>query len=101
MVNGVLIGEGELARLAPHPLRRTVLGELHARPFNALANSTRVLHFAFETAGTKAAADRERLVQLCRSRGLQSPLPEDKHFRLSLGGTNLRWEQHSEFTTYT
>lgn len=101
MDNGVLIGESEIARLVPHPLRTTVLGEVHARPFNALAIATRILHFAFETAGVRAVADRKQLVELCRSRGLQTPLPEDKHFRLSLGGTNLRWEQHSEFTTYT
>ena len=34
-------------------------------------------------------------------RGLEPLKPGAKHHRLSLSGAVLRWEQHSEFTTYT
>ncbi len=47
----VLIGDGEPARLAPHPLRAAILGEVHARPFTAISIPSRVLHFAFDTSG--------------------------------------------------
>jgi uncharacterized membrane-anchored protein len=97
----VMVGESEESALAPHPLRMAVLGEVHARPFNAIPASARILHFAFDTQGDRAAADREQLIAFCQSRGSAPPLPQDKHFRLALGGTQLRWEQHSEFTTYT
>lgn len=101
MVSDVTIGEGKAARLAPHPLRAAVLGEVHARPFTPIATPARVLHFAFDTSGERAAADRNALSELCRQRGLPAPQPTDKHHRVTLGDTTLRWEQHSEFTTYT
>jgi uncharacterized membrane-anchored protein len=101
MSNIVLIGDSEGAGLTPHPLRTAVLGEVHARPFHAVPVPARILHFGFDTSGARSQADREQLVALCETRGLPPPLPQDKHYRVSLGGTTLRWEQHSEFTTYT
>jgi uncharacterized membrane-anchored protein len=100
MTTGVLIGDGEL-RLSPHPLRAAVLGEVHARPFTALQVPARIVHFAFDTAGARAQADRANLVAFCESRGLQPPAAGEKHHRAPFGTTVLRWEQHSEFTTYT
>jgi uncharacterized membrane-anchored protein len=101
MSNVVMVGEGNDSALAPHPLRATILGEVHARPFNAVPAPARILHFAFDTQGDRSAADREQLIAFCQTRGLVPPLPQDKHFRVTLGGTQMRWEQHSEFTTYT
>lgn len=101
MSPGVLIGDGEGARLAPHPLRAAILGEVHARPFTPLSVPARILHFAFDTSGTLAQADRANLVAFCESRGLPPPPPGEKHHRAPFGTTVLRWEQHSEFTTYT
>ncbi len=99
MSTEVSIGEG--GRLAPHSLRAAVLGEVHARPFTALATPARVLHFAFDTAEGRAQADRKALVEFCARRELLAPKPADKHHRVPFGGAVLRWEQHSEFTTYT
>ncbi|QDP22014.1 DUF3422 family protein [Bradyrhizobium cosmicum] len=97
----VLIGDGEAVRLTPHPLRATVLGEVHARPFTPISVPSRVVHFAFDTSGPRAQADRANLIAFCTSRGLQPPSPAEKHHRAPFGTTVLRWEQHSEFTTYT
>jgi len=97
----VLIGDGEGVRLVPHPLRAAVLGEVHARPFTPIAVPSRVVHFAFDTSGLRAQVDRANLVAFCISRGLQPPPPSEKHHRAQFGVTVLRWEQHSEFTTYT
>ena len=101
MTAEVLIGDGEAGRLTPHPLRAAILGEVHARPFTAIAVPSRILHFAFDTSGPAAAADRAALIAFCASRGLQPPAPGEKHHRAPFGKTILRWEQHSEFTTYT
>lgn len=101
MTAEVKIGSGSEARLMPHPLRATVLGEVHARPFTALETPRRVLHFAFDTSGDAARADRAALTAFCAGRGLDPLLPDVKHHRVSFGGIALRWEQHSEFTTYT
>lgn len=89
------------APLRPHDLRAAVLGEVHARPFTAMETPRRVLHFAFDTTGEAARRDRAAFADFCRRRGLD-PLEEAvKHHRVTLGGVVLRWEQHSEFTTYT
>jgi uncharacterized membrane-anchored protein len=101
MSAGVLIGDGEAARLVSHPLRAAILGEVHARPFTPLSVPSRVIHFGFDTSGARAQADRANLVAFCASRGLPAPLPAEKHHRAPFGTTVLRWEQHSEFTTYT
>jgi uncharacterized membrane-anchored protein len=94
----VMIGD---RRLEPHRLRAAILGEVHARPFRAMATPARVLHFGFDTAGERAQDDRKALIELCLRRGVTPPQPADKHFHITFGGTGLRWEQHSEFTTYT
>lgn len=99
MTADVTIKEG--LRLTPHPLRAAILGEVHARPFTALETPHRVLHFAFDTSGDRAAADRAALKALCIARGLQPPEDNAKHHRAAFDGAVLRWEQHSEFTTYT
>jgi uncharacterized membrane-anchored protein len=97
----VTIGDGGNARLEPHRFRTAVLGEVHARPFTPIETPRRVLHFAFDTAAERGEADRAALVDFCTRRGLVAPKPTDKHHRVAFGGTALRWEQHSEFTTYT
>ncbi len=97
----VSIGGGNSGRLTPHPWRAAVLGEVHARPFTAIETPRRILHFAFDTAGEAARADRAALAAFCEQRGLDPLRDGAKHHRLKLGGAVLRWEQHSEFTTYT
>jgi len=101
MRSEVSIGDQDAARLVPHPLRAAILGELHARPFTAIAVPSRVVHFAFDTSGPQAQADRAQLLALLDSRGLKPPAAGEKHHRVAFGATILRWEQHSEFTTYT
>lgn len=82
-------------------MRASILGEVHARPFTAINTPARVLHFGFDTSGARAQQDRDNLAALCRAHALKAPDPDDKHHRVMFGTTALRWEQHSEFTTYT
>jgi uncharacterized membrane-anchored protein len=89
------------ARLTAHAMRAVVLGEVHARPFTAVATPRRILAFAFDTAGEAGRTDRAALVDFCARRRLDPLKPGAKQHRIALGGTTLRWEQHSEFTTYT
>jgi uncharacterized membrane-anchored protein len=99
MTAEVTIKDG--TRLIPHPLRAAVLGELHARPFTPLACPCRILHFAFATSGEAGRADRAAFAALCTRHGLGAPQEAAKQHRVALDGSVLRWEQHSEFTTYT
>ena len=89
------------ARLTAHAMRAAVLGELHARPFTAVTTPRRIFAFAFDTSGEAGIKDRAALADFCARRGLDPLKPGTKQHRVTLGGTTLRWEQHSEFTTYT
>ncbi len=82
-------------------MRAAVLGEVHARPFTAIETPRRILHFAFATAGEAAKADRAALADFCARRELEPLKATAKQHRVTLSGVTLRWEQHSEFTTYT
>lgn len=85
----------------PHPQRGPVLGEVHARPFQPVPTPCRILRFAFTTDLEQARLDREALTQFCQSRGVPGPVGGLKHLRITLSDVVVRWEQHSEFTTYT
>jgi uncharacterized membrane-anchored protein len=89
----------ELFRL--HPQRDAVLGEVHARPFTRLAPSVGVVRFAFLAQGEAAVADRRSFEEFCRQHAVAAPDPEAKHHQVAIGPVMLRWEQHSEFATFT
>lgn len=84
-----------------HPLRARVLGEVHARPFRLVGSPRVFLHYGFQTPPASAAADRAFLRDFCRRHGVDGPGPEQKVHQMTVSGGTLRWEQFSEFTTYT
>ncbi|MGY4335001.1 putative membrane-anchored protein [Bradyrhizobium sp. LB7.2] len=101
MSHFISLSDSDGLSLAAHGLRSQVLSELHARPFTPLLAPSRVLHFAFDTSEGRAQIDRANLAELCRTLGLAIPSSDQKYHHAQLGVIALRWEQHSEFTTYT
>jgi uncharacterized membrane-anchored protein len=86
--------------LPAHPLRRQVLDELHARPFMAMTTPRRVIHQAFSTAAVSPATERERLAAWCRTTGAARPDEAANFHRAEFATARLRWERHSEFSSY-
>lgn len=84
-----------------HSERTAVLGELHARPFLPITVPRAIFHFAFMTDEAAAKADRQRVGAMATARGLAMPHKHAKYHRFAFGKWDLRWEQHTEFTTYT
>ena len=84
-----------------HESRATILSELHARPFLPLQAPRRIYHFAFATNHDEAVADRAALESLAYARSVAPPRTGAKFHYFRLGEWRLRWEQHTEFTTYT
>jgi uncharacterized membrane-anchored protein len=84
-----------------HPLRDAVLGEIHSRPFHPLTIPARLEHYAFTADPAQAAADRRAIVQFCEKNDVAAPGAAAKHHFIVLKSLALRWEQHSEFTTWT
>lgn len=94
-------GGGGQMQWVEHDARAAVLAELHARPFLPLEVPRRIYHFAFVTGTVEAAADRAAVEELARAKGVAPPPPDAKFHYFTFGDWDLRWEQHTEFTTYS
>jgi uncharacterized membrane-anchored protein len=89
------------SEFSEHPLRQFALGEIHARPFQAIATPRRIFHYAFTSDREGAERDRKQLQERCRQLGVTAPSDTQSHHVVTIGSTRLRWELHSEFVTYT
>ena len=91
--------------LADHPLRYALANELHARPFPSFRCPGVALFMAFkepvDAAKRDRGQDRAHLIALLDRFGVQHPQPEATHYFGDLGKFQLKWEQHTEFVTYT
>lgn len=88
-----------------HPLRHTLANELHARPFPSLNAPCLTAYLAIKQPSNAAARnrekDREHLLDLLDRYGAPHPPPGATHYSGKLGQFTLKWEQHTEFVTYT
>ncbi|KPQ15588.1 MAG: putative membrane-anchored protein conserved in bacteria [Rhodobacteraceae bacterium HLUCCO18] len=88
-----------------HPLRYALTNELHARPFPSLTAPGQAIYLAIKEPSQAAKRDRGRdrahLLALLDRFGAQHPKPDATHFFGDLGKFRLKWEQHTEFVTYT
>lgn len=88
-----------------HPLRYALANELHARPFPSLDAPCGAIFLAIKqpelAADRDRDADRAHLTQLLDRYGAQHPQPGATHWFGELGKYKLKWEQHTEFVTYT
>jgi uncharacterized membrane-anchored protein len=90
-----------MAQFEEHDARAAILGELHARPFTPMEAPRRIYHFAFLTNDEEARADRAAIGELAKANNAPGPAADAKFHRFSIGQWELRWEQHTEFSTYT
>ena len=79
--------------------RPLALGEVHARPYPLIGSPRLILQLAFMTDGG-ASVDSAVLAALARARGVAAPQADARHYVLSWGTGSLRWERHTEFSTY-
>ncbi len=84
-----------------HASRRTLAGEVHARPYEQLAAPVRASHIAIMHDGLTAAQERAFLTELLAPHGAEPPGDGATHLSRELGGLKLKWERHSEFSTFT
>ncbi len=93
------------APLENYPDRFSLSNELHARPFPELSAPCRAVYVAIKQ--EKGAAERDRsldrahLIALLDRYGAPHPAPSANHHSCKLGRGTLKWEQHTEFVTYT
>lgn len=87
--------------LRDHPLRHPLTHELHTRPFAPLEPPEQATHLALLSGEGAAEQDRRHVASLCSHFGIAGPEDGDTHMMASLGPFRLKWERHTEFSTYT
>lgn len=84
-----------------HPQRHALLAEAHARPFTPLRAPTLVTRIATLSGQSGEDADRAHMASLCRRLGQPEPGPGARWSVLDGGAWRLRWERHTELSTWT
>lgn len=84
-----------------HPARDRLLAEAHARPPTPLDVPTLATRLATLSGQAGGDADRAHMTALCRRLGAAEPGPESRWCALDAGPWRLRWERHTEFSTWT
>ena len=88
-----------------HPQRYATVNELHARPFPALEAPCTAVYVAIKqpvgAANRDRGLDRAHLLALLDRHASAHPQPEATHFSGPIGRSDLKWESHTEFVTYS
>lgn len=87
--------------LPNHPLRLELHNEVHARPPEALTAPLAISRIVMVGDAAAREASRTHLAVLLRERHLPQPDAQSTYLRIDLGAFRLRWELHTEFTTWT
>lgn len=90
-----------LANLEEHPLRQRLNNEFHARPPVPLVGAVLVSHLVFKHSATTAEIERENLSRLCQGHVCNAIDSSDSHVMIDAGAFRMRWELHTEFSSYT
>jgi uncharacterized membrane-anchored protein len=84
-----------------HEQRARLLGEVHARPATPLIPPMLATRIAALSGQDGIEADRGHMAALCARYGRSPPPAQTSWSRLDAGGWQLRWERHSEFSSWT
>lgn len=83
------------------PQRFALVSELHARQSEPCEAPECIVHYAVHRGEGGTNADRKHVADLCERFGARPPPENSAHYSVDLGNTRLKWERHTEFTTYT
>lgn len=84
-----------------HPDRDRLIAEAHARPYAPLGLPMMATRIATLSNADDMAADRQHMIDLCRKLGSPEPGPDARWAVLDAGNWQMRWERHTEFSTWT
>lgn len=84
-----------------HPLRGRLLAEIHARPSTPVEAPMLVTRLAALTGVDGAETDRLHMAALCAQLDQAGPSAGMRWWVLDAGSWQLRWERHSEFSSWT
>jgi uncharacterized membrane-anchored protein len=84
-----------------HERRFELANEVHARPHEALQAPLRASYLAVMVEGGAREREHRHAAELCERAGVAAPSRDAIHFSADLGPFRLRWERHTEFSSYT
>ena len=90
-----------LANLEEHPLRQRLNNEFHARPPIPLLGAMLVSHLVFKHSAASVQAERDNLSRLCQGHVCTAIDSSDAHVSVETAAFRMRWELHTEFSSYT
>ncbi len=87
--------------LQMHPMRESLYGELHSRPFQIIPSPARVTHLAVMCTPDESVKQFEHLKELYQHFGVMPPEYDELCYHVDFGKLRVRREKHMEFATYT
>jgi uncharacterized membrane-anchored protein len=84
-----------------HPQRTSLHNEIHARPPEPMTPPLAISHVVMLADPAERDASRDHLSALLRDHHLPALDGKTTHSRHTLGGVRVRWEQHTEFVSWT
>lgn len=87
--------------LRDHPLRLVLNNEVHTRPSERLVAPVRASLLAMLSGEGSGENDRHHLEKLCDWAGVPRPPEGATHYSASFGSFQLKWERHTEFSSWT
>ena len=84
-----------------HPDRSFLAQEVHARPSEALESPSRITYVAVLVETAEREREWQHVTALCRHFNVEPPSRETSHFAVDLAAVRLKWERHSEFSSFT
>lgn len=84
-----------------HPWREALYEELHSRPSPLVQIPCTVSHVALQMADEQRPLELLHLGELCARYGVDPPTANASCLYQNFGEFELRWERHTEFSTYT
>jgi uncharacterized membrane-anchored protein len=95
------LARASLSPLNFHPQREPLFNELHSRPFPVLQTPSCLAHLVLLRNAPSNASEHQHLQVLCARHGVTPPSAESSCYYQTFGSFELRWERHTEFSTYT
>lgn len=84
-----------------HPLRYRLFNESHARPYADLTSPLQVSYLVLLTGEVTSEKECAHLSQLAEQYGVTPPIDNAVHYDANFGNFAIKWEKHTEFSSYT
>lgn len=91
----------ELFGLSEYRQRQVLYAELNTVAYELLAAPAQLSHLVLISDRQWVDKERKLVGDLCKHYGVNTPSDHSNDYSINLGALRLRWERHTEYSTYT